>query len=229
MLFLLCNTAHAAFSYNAVAEFSTTDNTDTSRWSYRYTTDKVRDGDYELLTSFSDPGSLWNPATSYWNNGGGAPAIGVNNTGGNIAKAGSPTFNWPDQTIWMNPGSGGFVVVSWLAPVDAVVDIDFMFYDMDHTAGSIDWILAVNDGSGFSTQGFLFSSGTGDVTRSNVSVQKGDRINFIVDPNSDADYDSTAFSAVIRSDTAVVPSPSCLPLLCSGLLVLAGRRRKADA
>ncbi len=56
----------------------------------------------------------------------------------------------------------------------------------------------------------------------NVAVSAGDRINFIVDPRVYGNFDSTGFTATI----SVVPLPATVFLLGSGLVGLAGVRRK---
>lgn len=44
----------AAIIYAVVDDFSTTTNSDTSTWSYRFSNDLARDGVYPLLTTFDD-------------------------------------------------------------------------------------------------------------------------------------------------------------------------------
>src|SRR5439155_11849522 len=74
--------ARAAVSYDAVADFSLSQNTDTSTWSYRYQTGTARDGVYTLLPAYG-PSNAFSPVDpGLWTlEGKRTPAAGVNQTG----------------------------------------------------------------------------------------------------------------------------------------------------
>ena len=211
-----------ALDFDVVGDFSTTTNTDTSRWSYRFSSDRVRDGSYSLLPTFSSQtlptgGTLWVPTTSYWNNGPpvtslpGAPPLGVKVTGSPIRP--NPAFTlflWPAATVWMHPASAGLVVVSWLSPADLTVDIQFVFTDIDPNGGDgVSWFVDRN-AEGLAS-GTLPSGGTsGPQVLRAVTVRAGDRIHFVVDPRSTASFDSTTLLASISPVTA---PPSTLQIV----------------
>src|SRR5262245_51353118 len=115
-----------AFSFSAVADFSTTTNSDASTWSYRGQTGSlVRDGAYDLLTVFGNPQNPWPPDHKFWSDGlFHAPAVGVNQTGSPLLLFGG-NVQWPDATIWMNPLNNSLTVVSWLSPSAMDLTIDF--------------------------------------------------------------------------------------------------------
>lgn len=191
-----------------VDDFSNSTNTESSRWSYRYSADSIRDGVYSLLTVNSDPNSLWDPATPFWHTGDGSiPAVGVNRSGAAI-PASSSSFSWPDQTVWMHPASATQfngvqfqTVVSWLSPSNMVVDVKFSFSDMDSSGfNGVLWYVDLGDGSGNLAAGTLANGGsTGLQSLSNVAVSAGQRINFILQANGNFGGDSTAFDASITA------------------------------
>ena len=118
--------------FDAVDDFSTVSNSETTTWSYRFSTDDTRDGSYALLTDVGDDYPFWSPPTPYWNADGVTPGIGANQSGVPITFVGNAdTFFWPNDTVWMHPGPSGLAVLSWLSPSDGVFDISFSFGDMD--------------------------------------------------------------------------------------------------
>jgi len=227
-------TASAGQIHSAVDDFSTTTNTETSTSSYRFrNVNNSRVGTYDLLTTFSNQGN-WTPVTEQWNrNAGeqfGIPAVAVNKTGGDISWTGNNSgFEWPTDTIWMHPKSNGLVVVSWLSPFSGTVDIEFLFKDIDlgSVGGGvtgINWFVDKNDSSGglvsaLASGGFTNGGESGLQTTNGVSVNAGDRLNFIVDANGSFFFDSTAFTATI---TSAVPEPSSVALGLSGVAILLG-------
>jgi hypothetical protein len=225
----VCSAARTAGADNAVADFSNTTNTDTSTWSYRYSpTDVNRDGNYDLLTVHSDTRPYWNPPTPYWGPApGGIPGVGVNRSGSPIPNASDlPQFTWPDGTIWMHPPAGNtLAVVSWLSPLSGLVDIGFTFSDLDPNGGNgIAYYVDRNDSTGQLAGGTLANGGSsGSLSLTNVAVNIGDRIHFIVDPGAggNADFDSTALTAIITP----IPEPTSFLLWLVGMAGMASRRR----
>lgn len=221
-----CGVASAATT-SAVDDFSNTVNTATSEWSYRWSPDTVRDGDYQLFTMNSDPTTVWVPSTPFWNNGSSFPGVGVNTSGSpiNVAAPFIP-FSWPTDTIWMHPPSGGFSVVTWTSPVTGDIDIEFEFDDMDPNGNSLStgirWYVDVGDVAGTLANGsFVDGAGIAPIAIDDIAVNAGDQLHFIVDPFGDIGFDSTAFRATV----SYVPEPATaamLALACAGVLM---RRR----
>ncbi len=236
-MFLGNMNVEAGAVWSAVDDFSTTTNTVASTWSYRAANDVVRDGDYQLIPTFGESFSAWDPSTSFWHHPSTYPTVGVNNSGNPINWIGTASpFVWPDGTIWMHPSNTpGLAVVSWLSPSDMTVDVDFTFADMDpnglgNGGDGINWFVDLNDASGLLASGFIPEAGgsTGVLSLANLSLNAGDRINFIVDPNGNFSFDSTALQATI-SEVEIVPEPSTAVLVLCGLIglgVIRGKRSR---
>lgn len=227
----------AGITYDVVQDFSLLENTDSSTWSYRISDTTVRDGSYELLDASPSTNGIWNPDLPYWQDSdatGIVPGIGVNATGSdvNFVPNGFSNFVWPNDTVWMHPTPDSLVVVSWLADVSGLYDVEFSFTDIDSgelqgQEGGIGWFVDVGDSTGEIASGSLSSGGTtGLLSYSNLFIAAGSRVNFIVSPPAeDHRFDSTALTATITA----VPEPgallSSLTASIIGLLVL--RRRRA--
>lgn len=211
----------AAVVFDAVTDFSMTENNDTSTWSYRYQNGLTRDGGYDLLEGFVTDPENWDPDIGNWRPGatpGFNPGVGVNNTGATATfTLNSNTFFWPDNTIWMHPNSNSLIVVSWLSPITGNVDIEFSFADMDPVFGDgIGWFVDLGDGNGELASGVFANGGNSGLQNIfDQPVTAGDRINFIVSPpGSDHGFDSTTFTATVT----VIPEPATLSLIGLGLV-----------
>jgi hypothetical protein len=213
-LVVLVAGAHAQI-FNAAADFSSTVNSNTSRWSYRYNTSGTRDGAYTLLTFTAPPLPGWSDSSgpvpeTYWfvtPSNEFCPCLGANQLAVPL------TTNYccgpvvlPVGSIFEHPstlGDLGDTVLSFLAHAAGVVTVNYSFTDIDPYGGNgINWYVDLNSGVG----GDLFS-GTVDSTPGHISttgpqsfklqVAQGDRINFVIDANGDASYDSTAIRASV--------------------------------
>jgi hypothetical protein len=106
----------------------------------------------------------------------------------------------PDQTVLLwrlgaHPGSTVDAVRRWLSPVDGTVSVSGYFNDADPGGG--DGIIATIRQNG--TQVFtrdIPNGGQGPFSL-NLSVSKGDTIDFVVNRKANPNYDTTAFSASI--------------------------------
>lgn len=214
--------------YNAVADFSATENTSTSTWSYRATNDLSRDGSYELIAG---PSSTFFSQPSW--TAGAFKLIAANRSGGSVTVNTLFPFSWPNNTILMHPGgtensSLGLVVVSWLAPSDGSADLAFEFTDLDTAGGDgVEWAVDLGDSSGNLASGTLFSTTTGLLTINDVQVKAGDRINFVVSPGDLGrhEFDSTGFTATVEHTPVPEPASWLLLTIALPLLVLFRRRR----
>ncbi len=233
--------------FSAVNDFSTTSNTSTDSWSYRYKTNGTRNGNYPLLSQFnasnsSPPGFSPGPVPGAWDAGFWvAPSVGVNSTGfdqtGIFPNGG---VFWPDGTMLVHPADCGLVVVSWLSQSDAIVDIDFSFDDADPAGGDgVAWFVELNDGSNTLASGMIQNggAGTGILSLNNISVGIGDRVNFVVDAYHTFYHDSTLLSATISSanpasQTTHTPEPTSIviwSLLAVGCVGYGYRRRRMQS
>lgn len=217
ILIALCTVlqVRADIIYDAVADFSTSQNTDTSAWSYRYQTGLDRNGLYPLLPEYTSTTGFGpvNPGAWLLGPDEPIPMVGVNQTGIDVTyDHGEPDFPypfiWPSGTMLVHPGpfDPGLVVVSWLSPVDALVNINFSFSDLDNSLGDgVNWFVERNSSAGtLSAGGFGEGGSSGLQSLNYVAVGAGNRINFIVDPTEDYNFDSTIFTATIT----LVPEPA---------------------
>lgn len=194
--------AGAAKVFDAVVDFSSTTNADSSAWSYRYQNGLTRDGHYSLLPAFGrDVIETWTPTDpDAWRAQGYLPAIGVNRTGSDVTIIGTG-LTWPAGTMLVHPGSGQLVILTWKAPSEVTATISFSFTSLHATCGNgIAWFVERNDGGATLAFGTVISGASSSSrTLSGVVVHAGDRINFVVDPNSDFVCDSTMLTATITT------------------------------
>lgn len=226
-----CLSQALATSYDAVTDFSSSTNTKTSTWSYRFATDTIRDGSYSLLPTYGPLVPQFSPPQSAWAVAGNIPFIGVNQTGSDatfIPGPGSGPFTWPNNTMLVHPGANpGLVVLSWLSPSTGFFDINFSFTDRDPNGGNgINWYVDKN-ATDLASGGVFAPSNpsSGLLSLNNVFVPAGARINFIVDPNGDFFFDSTGITATITSAAAATPDTgSTLELLLGAFIAMLGIR-----
>jgi hypothetical protein len=227
--------APALTTYSAFDDFSTTTNTEGSRWSYRWSADALHDGSYALLSSFGQPFPPWSPPHSTWYNGSTlSPGVGRNDTGGLILgnPGGSRQFAWLNGEMWLHPANFGLVVVSWLVPFDSSYDVLFLFADMDGSPASATHpasngiIWSVDLDTTTLASGVLPNNATGPLQiLSDVPLVAGDRIHFIVDANGDYRFDSTRFLTTILTE-ADVPEPAGLAVAALASVVVSRLRRR---
>lgn len=222
--------AAQATVHDAVADFSTTTNTETSLWSYRIA---ATSGPDVLLPNFGPFAGFTGPAdgTAGWAVSG-VPAVGLNTTGMDqtfIQFGASAYFTWPAGALYLHPGPGTVVLVSWRSPTAALLSISAQFADMDANPSFTDgvsWSVEKNNRAGVLASGsFANGGGSGPVQLSQIRVDAGDRIQFVVGPNGDYQGDSTRLMATITA--APVPEPATWLLALAGGAVLLGWRRRA--
>jgi hypothetical protein len=188
--------------FDAVADFSSTTNADSSVWSYRYQNGLTRNGNYSLLPAYgSDVIETWTPTDpDAWRVQSYLPAIGVNRTGADVTIIGTG-LTWPAGAMLVHPGSGQLVILTWTAPSEATAAIDFSFRSLHAACGNgIAWFVERNNDGGTLASGSLVSGvSSGDRNLAGVRLHAGDRINFVVDPNSDFVCDSTELTATVTT------------------------------
>lgn len=201
-----------ARTFDAVAQFSATSNTETQTWSYRYSESGLRDGAYTLLPEVT-PVDLWQTddgttvTLSLWNNPDLVyPVISANTTTtrlhrnyccGNVYLA--------PRSIFVDPGTQ-VAVLSFLAPTGGQATVTYSFTDIDcHGGNGINWYVDKNSGLQRDlASGFLQSTNCDDsqyattgLQTLSVRVKKGDRINFIIENAGDYFFDSSELTATI--------------------------------
>jgi hypothetical protein len=203
-----------AQTYNAADQFSTTTNTDTSRWSYRYNTTGTRDGNYMLLPYNVSTGATWYdwgkgillPPWFSQSDSSNGPCIYANQLSiPLISNFGFGPIVLPARSIGANPSTTsdvGDTVLSFLVPKAGTVTVTYSFTDIDPYGGNgINWYIDLDSGAA----GDLYS-GTVDSTPGHVgtaagsfqlSVSQGDRLNFVIDSNNNYDFDTTALRVTI--------------------------------
>lgn len=226
--------AGAAQTWSLADDFSLSVNTTTSTWSYGLATadgspdptsnlfaTNTRNANELWNTTFTVPPTMWSDADGYW-------GIGRNDTG--VIQTSDP-ISWAPGEILIHPkytlGGAEFpgrLVISWLAPSDTTVGIDYSWAD----AMPGDWTgvglriwhngTVLTDIGG---DGWLDPSSAGSGTISNLSVAAGDRVFFEYDTWEDPTGDVTRTAILITA----VPEPRAALLGGLGLLALLRRRR----
>jgi hypothetical protein len=211
------------------ADFSTTINSDTSTWSYRYRPDTNRNGNYLLLPTYGPSAGTWTPSNpNSWNNGSGSsPEFGVNLAGGSISNTTATpadSFTLASGDFWVRPGAGQLAILSWLFPFSTPQSIslsyNYTFNDIDPPGGDGKTVYTESrhsDGTAFN--GFSSDDENGTSTGGGnhqgfigpFMYQPGDRVDFIVDPKTNANFDAISLSVT------VVPEPSSLLLAITGI------------
>ncbi len=210
---LLAGQVQAGTVYDAVSGFSRVKNTKKSTWSYRYNTTGVRDGKYTLLSTVNPSDTEWSRTTkkgtkfvkTYIWSSPSYPYISDN------AKPYALTTNyccgvvtWPADTMFMDVGSAGDSVLSFLAPKAGAVSIAYSFTDIDPYGGDgIRWYVDLNNAKhGDLASGALDSTDPNNLATTgpqelDITVKAGDHIDFIIDNNADFRFDSTALTATV--------------------------------
>ena len=198
--------AHGGIVYNAVSEFSTGSNPN-GNWNYRFSNDTVRDGVYPLLSEIApltDNGSLsWHadpgvsPSRRPW------AALNTTSTYGSWL-AGELAIH-PGQS---NLGSGpGLAILSWISTVNGTVNVQFSF--ALGLPGDILWFFEHNDSSKTLDSGALSGSGSDSISLTNITINQGDRLNFVVDSNGGVGADLLRISSATIAVNAV-PEPTSI-------------------
>lgn len=205
--------AISAERYSFQEDFSFTDNTEKSIWSYRFQANGVpnntaRDGQYELMLDPVDSPQSYSPNAKV----GWCDSAGFNGTVEMpqvIKNVATSTNNGiPPKEVVVHPDWNQIVVVSWLAQRSGTIKLSFEFTDLVLYASpayddGVTWFVDVGGASGNLAAGLLQpGTSTGNLTRTNVSVVAGDRVHFIVGPNGTtlekSWFDTTDLKAVIE-------------------------------
>jgi hypothetical protein len=97
---LFLSSTRAAIVYDAASQFSSTNNSESSIWSYRYSPGTSRDGFYSLLPEFGPADGGWSPSIpGAWTLNHTVPELGVNQTGTDVTYINGPAFVWLSNTI----------------------------------------------------------------------------------------------------------------------------------
>jgi hypothetical protein len=199
---VLCNDDCAVPVYAVLPqEFDGSVNSNTSRWSYRYSNDTTLDGDYPLMSTWNFIAFSWDPIlepTLVWQtgNGGNPPYAGTNYETMVLSYSGIHLY--PGE-LDVHPPSNGMVVASWLSDGDHVVTAQARFTAADSSCGNgIKWVIAKNSTT-WNSGSYGRGSDSDFVGAYNIHVTAGDRIHFIVDANGSHACDSTTLQAWVMN------------------------------
>lgn len=198
-------------TFSAAGEFSAT-NAQGSAWSFVYKTDRVRDGNYQVIEShepalvlttageplLAEPGP--NPVA--WQVAGDTPWVALNDSGSEQTfHEWGRTIPWPANVLVVHPGEDGMVVVRWQSPTDCHVDIDFAFADAYPSGGGdgIAWFVEIDAANRTLASGQIDRGGpgTGPSSLTDIGVARGTCIHFVVDSRGDHSCDWTRVDATI--------------------------------
>jgi hypothetical protein len=223
--------------FDAATEFSSTVNSETSMWSYRYKVGTARDGNYPLMPSYGPANGTWSPSNpgAWSRSGSGLPYLGVNRTGTTVSNSTSTpgdNFSLTNGTFFMRPAANSLVVLSWLSPFEIPyrLRIVYSFADIDEHGGNgviLYHEVRHADGSA-NAQGY--GGGLDGVAGSGQfrgTIEPGDRFNLMLSTASMIGSDTDERFDAIRLTLTIVPEPSAISLIvmgsCIGLCV--ARRR----
>ena len=142
-----------------------------------------------------------------------------NDPAGCTLDVGSPVSVAQDE-LWLHPGAGKLIVVSFTAPVDGTYDIDYEFTHIDgfSSGNGVHWY--VDKGAaplaGADLPDLPGVNGTGPLNL-NLPLTAGDVINFIVDPKGSNFFDSTA----LKAEITVTPSAPTFDSVADKITALA--------
>ncbi|MEO1527993.1 MAG: PEP-CTERM sorting domain-containing protein [Planctomycetota bacterium] len=224
-------TCDAGIIYNATTDFGFGSNPN-GVWSYHYSNDTLRDGAYELFTEV-DPlvggaagGSLvWHAdpgvATAQ------RPFAGVNTTSPGVSS-------WQVNELAIHPGQSGggggagLAILSWTSPFTGTANVDFSL--AMGLSGDVLWFFEQNDSTNTLASGSMSGFSDSDAfSLTNISVNIGDRLNFVVDSNGSVGSDLVRLSnATIEANAVPEPSSLLLTLVaCPFVLLRRSRNRKS--
>jgi hypothetical protein len=142
------------------------------------------------------------------------PLVGINTTS-QTQSPGGGGVNWLPNTIAAHPGPNNLAVVGWRSPIAGTVSITGGVVDRDISCGGgIGWYIDngstslaynTNIGNGGAQN---FADGINGAQLSNISVNVGDMIYFIIDPAGAFECDTTQLDIVITSGNVYTATPT---------------------
>jgi len=125
------------------------------------------------------------------------PVAEINNTGQTLTAG---TIVLPAGEVRVHPNPNQLVAASWLSSAKQVVDLSYNFTDIDPGSGNGITYYVQKNGSTISS-GVLSGTSSGTFNVRSLSVNVGDRVNFVVSPTgtdgngADHGWDSTSIAA----------------------------------
>lgn len=212
----------AAIIYDAQSDFSVSNGNPNGVWSYGVT------GTLHTPSSFATYGL--NSSPPRW---GGFDSLGTSV----IGKSDDPVFDAPAGTLYMHPGVAGgsleFATLRFTAPTTSIYNVFGHWWMGDPNGGPANGF--VNIYIDINGTPFYFGAPTNieEITSFIVSLNAGDKVDFIVGAAGDYSYDTTPMNMVLtdleNNPSAAVPEPVSIVLWGFGTMAcIAGsyRRRK---
>ena len=227
-LLAFASVAKAGIIYDATADFSTAANPN-GVWSYRFSDDTIRDGDYALLGHVAGLAPGPGQGSDVWHADAGEPTAqrpfaGINTTG--VAGGGT----WLQGELALHPGrsnnqSGdGLAALVWDSPNAGTADVSFEL--AMGLGGNVAWYFERNDGSDTLASGTLNGlSDTASISLSDVAINFGDTLNLVLDNNEETGSDLVRITTGTINFSAV-PEPSAFGLLTTLMIGLGLRRNR---
>lgn len=214
----------AEMIFDAVDEFSTASNGD-GVWSYHYSDDTTRDGEYPLLAQSGPLGSGPAENSTVWHADSGVataqrPYAGVNTTTSGVSS-------WAVGELALHPGpsnggsGAGLAALSWTSPVTGTADVSIAL--TMGLNGDIDWFLerfSIADQLVTTFDSGNLSGNLDAVTilRPNVAINFGDQLNLVLDSNGSVGSDLVRVNTATITATAI-PELSSISLVSLAMLI----------